>query len=76
MAEKKRLGRPPTGDPAKVMVASKLEPALHRRLVNAAYHCDQTMTDIIVAGLEAELARLEGKYNKGKEFGDPPPPKT
>jgi hypothetical protein len=77
MAEKKEKrgkGRPPSDEPPRVLRAVKVPADLDERLNNAKAWCQfESISEIILNGLEAELTRLERKHNDGKPFPPPEP---
>lgn len=78
MAQKKmakKKGRPPSDEPPRVLRAVKFPADLDERLVNASVYCRLSFSEIIQAGTETELARLEKKWNGGKPFPPAEEPK-
>lgn len=73
--EKRGKGRPPSDEPKRILRAVKVPADLDERLVNTAFHCRLSFSEIILNGTEAEISRLEKKYNDGKPFPPPEEPK-
>jgi hypothetical protein len=74
--EKRSKGRPPSDEPPRVLRAVKVAADLDQRLVNARFWCHlESISEVILNGLEAEVSRLEKKHNEGKPFPPPEEPK-
>jgi hypothetical protein len=72
--EKKKRGRPPSGEPHKEFIGIRLRPDLRDELLNAAYWSRLSFNALIEEGALLMLKRLRKEHNGSPAVPFPPRP--